>query len=59
MLVHPEFDPVVVHLVGPLAIRWYGLMYLVGFAAAWWLGRRRASQLGSPIKPQQVDDILF
>jgi phosphatidylglycerol:prolipoprotein diacylglycerol transferase len=34
-------------------------MYLVGFAAAWWLGRRRASQPGSPISAQQVDDILF
>src|SRR4030065_271922 len=34
MLVHPQFDPVAVHL-GPLAIRWYGLMYLVGFALVW------------------------
>ena len=31
MLVHPNFDPVAVQ-VGPIAIRWYGLMYLVGFA---------------------------
>ncbi|MFX5634221.1 prolipoprotein diacylglyceryl transferase, partial [Acinetobacter baumannii] len=27
MLIHPQFDPVALHL-GPLAIRWYGLMYL-------------------------------
>ena len=31
MLVHPQFDPVAIHL-GPLAVRWYGLMYLIGFA---------------------------
>ena len=30
MLVHPQFDPVAFH-VGPLAVRWYGLMYLAGF----------------------------
>ena len=33
MLVHPQFDPVAIHL-GPLAVRWYGLMYLIGFAPA-------------------------
>lgn len=31
MFVHPQFDPVAISL-GPLAIRWYGLMYLLGFA---------------------------
>ncbi len=59
MLTHPDFDPVLVHLGGPLAIRWYGLMYLVGLALAWWLGRRRAVQPGSPVTAQQVDDIMF
>ncbi|HKU00811.1 MAG TPA: hypothetical protein VJS30_30395, partial [Paraburkholderia sp.] len=28
MLIHPNLDPVAIHL-GPLAVRWYGLMYLV------------------------------
>ncbi len=59
MYVHPDFDPILLHLGGPIAIRWYGLMYLIGFAAAWWLGRKRASLPGSPVTPQQVDDILF
>ena len=31
MLVHPQFDPVAFSL-GPLSVRWYGLMYLLGFA---------------------------
>lgn len=59
MYIHPNFDPVLLHLGGPVAIRWYGLMYLIGFAAAWWLGRRRAALPGSPLTPKQVDDILF
>jgi len=59
MLVHPDFDPVLIHIGGPLAIRWYGLMYLVGFAMAWWLGRRRAASPQSPVSAQQVDDLLF
>lgn len=52
------FDPVALQL-GPLAIRWYGLMYLVGFVGAWWLMRRRAAQPGAPCTAEQVDDLLF
>ena len=40
MLVHPQFDPIAIHL-GPLAVRWYGLMYLLGFALFILLGRYR------------------
>ena len=43
MLVHPNFDPVAFR-IGPLAVRWYGLMYLVGFLIFSWLGRLRARQ---------------
>jgi len=58
MLNYPGFDPVALQL-GPLAIRWYGLMYLVGFVGGWWLARRRASQPGAVCSPEQVDDLLF
>jgi phosphatidylglycerol---prolipoprotein diacylglyceryl transferase len=58
MLTFPEFDPVALSL-GPLKIRWYGLMYVVGFVAGWWLARRRASQPGSTWTPAQVDDLIF
>ena len=40
MLQYPEFDPVALR-IGPVAIHWYGLMYLVGFALVYLLGRRR------------------
>lgn len=46
MLVHPQFDPVAIHL-GPLAVHWYGLMYLLGFALFLWLGKRRIRSLHS------------
>lgn len=58
MLIHPNFDPVAI-AVGPLKIHWYGLTYLLGFAAAWWLGRRRIRQGLAPINHQQFDDMLF
>lgn len=58
MVEFAQIDPVAIHL-GPLAIRWYGLMYLLGFAAAWWLGRQRARKPWSPLRPEQIDDLIF
>ena len=43
MLRYPHINPIAISL-GPLHIHWYGIMYLVGFAAAWWLARRRAAR---------------
>ena len=40
MLIHPDIDPVAVHL-GPLAVHWYGLTYLAAFALFMFLGVRR------------------
>src|SRR6476620_12065170 len=59
MLVHPQFDPVAIH-VGPLAVRWYGLMYLAGFIIVIVLGRRRErQQMLTGWRPSDVDDMLF
>lgn len=59
MLVHPQFDPVALQL-GPLAIHWYGLMYLAGFMAFLWLGRKRIGATPQPlIHAKQLDDLLF
>jgi phosphatidylglycerol:prolipoprotein diacylglycerol transferase len=58
MLIHPQFDPVAFSL-GPLAVRWYGLMYLVGFAQFWWLGRLRARQPWRGMSQRDVEDLLF
>lgn len=40
MLVHPLIDPVLFSL-GPIQIRWYGLMYVLGFFASWLLVRHQ------------------
>jgi phosphatidylglycerol:prolipoprotein diacylglycerol transferase len=58
MLTYPEIDPIIFS-IGPLAIRWYGLMYVIGFVAAWLLAARRAKESWSPIKPEKVDDLIF
>ena len=58
MLVHPNIDPIAFS-IGPLAVRWYGLMYLAGFVAGWWLGLRRIKQGLAPVTRQQLDDLLF
>lgn len=44
MLTYPRIDPVAFS-IGPLSVHWYGLMYLLGFLAAWLLGRYRAKRL--------------
>ncbi|MEW6353700.1 MAG: prolipoprotein diacylglyceryl transferase [Pseudomonadota bacterium] len=58
MLPYPNIDPVALR-IGPLSIHWYGLMYLIGFAGAWWLGRVRARRPGSGWNPEQIGDLIF
>jgi phosphatidylglycerol---prolipoprotein diacylglyceryl transferase len=59
MLVHPNFDPVAFSL-GPLSVRWYGLMYLVGFGISYALGRIRiAGARPARISVAALDDLLF
>lgn len=58
MLTYPNIDPVAISL-GPIKVHWYGLMYLVGFLAFLWLGKRRARQGRFPVKPDDVGDMLF
>ncbi len=54
-----QIDPIAVAL-GPLQIHWYGIMYLLGFAAAWWLGRRRIAQGRLPgVDANAFGDLLF
>lgn len=58
MFVYPDFNPVLVQ-IGPVAVRWYGLMYVVGFALAWLLGVYRARQPDSGWTSEQVGDVIF
>lgn len=54
-----QIDPIAIG-IGPLRIHWYGLMYLLGFAVAWWLGRRRIRAGRLPgVNEQAFGDLLF
>ncbi len=64
MLQYPGFDPIAFEIgplfgYGPLKVHWYGIMYLIGFAGAWFLARRRAARPGSTWKANDVDDLIF
>ncbi len=58
MLTYPDISPVAISF-GPVAIHWYGLMYLLGFAAVWVLGGLRARRPGSNWKAEEIPDLLF
>lgn len=58
MLQYPDIDPVAISL-GPVEIHWYGIMYLIGFGAAWILGKKRASRPGSGWNHEQISDMIF
>ena len=64
MFQYPAFNPIAFEIgplfgYGPLKVHWYGIMYLVAFAVAWWLGRVRARKPGSTWKLADIDDFMF
>src|ERR1044072_6596774 len=64
MIPYPTFDRIAFEIgpfgsFGPLKVPWYGIMYLIAFAAGWFLARLRAKKPGSTWKPVDVDDFLF
>ncbi len=61
MLVHPQFDPIALRL-GPLAVHWYGITYLIAFGLFLWLAGRRVrlpQHAAVGWTRQDVDDVLF
>lgn len=64
MLAYPHINPVAISVgpffgLGPLRVHWYGIMYLIGFVAAWWIARHRAGRPGSTWTALDVDDLIF
>ncbi|MBX3688672.1 prolipoprotein diacylglyceryl transferase [Dokdonella sp.] len=53
-----DFNPVAIAL-GPVQVHWYGLMYLGGFAGAWWLGQRRLAAGRLPVTRDAFADLAF
>lgn len=59
MLTYPTINPIAFNL-GPLAVHWYGLMYLLGFLLAWLLARYRiAYNKTLNWTKEQVADLIF
>jgi phosphatidylglycerol:prolipoprotein diacylglycerol transferase len=59
MIYFHDIDPIAISL-GPVKVHWYGIMYLLAFASAWWLGRRRISQGRLPgVNAEGFSDLLF
>jgi len=53
-----DFNPVFFSL-GPVEVHWYGIMYLLSFALAWWLGQRRRAARRLPVTADQFSDLAF
>ena len=58
MIIVPPIDPVA-FAIGPVQVHWYGIMYMIGFSTAWWLGRYRMGQAFRGFDPAMADDMLF
>ena len=53
-----DIDPIAFS-IGPVAVHWYGIMYLIAFAAFWWLGERRRRAGRLPVGPTAFSDLAF
>lgn len=57
MIDYPNIDPVAFEF-GPLQVRWYGLMYIIGFVMAWILARYRSGKPGSGWSRAELPDLI-
>lgn len=55
---YPEIDPIAISL-GPIAIHWYALSYLVGIGCVWWHLTRRVTGKRSSWTDEQISDLIF
>ncbi|HXH54877.1 MAG TPA: prolipoprotein diacylglyceryl transferase [Gammaproteobacteria bacterium] len=59
MLTYPDINPVALQ-IGPLAIHWYGIMYVLGFAGVFWsCNARRTESQSRPWERDEIVDLLF
>ena len=54
----PNIDPIIFS-IGPLAVRWYGLMYLLGFVCAFLVISRFSARRGLEISKEELSDMMF
>lgn len=58
MFMYPEINPIAFS-IGPLDVHWYGLMYLLGFAAAFGLAHWRVKRHGLAWTTENISDLIF
>jgi len=58
MIPYPKIDPVIVR-IGPLAVRWYGMMYILGFVLSYLLLAYQIGRKTVAITRAQIDDLYF
>jgi phosphatidylglycerol---prolipoprotein diacylglyceryl transferase len=58
MIAYPRIDPVIFS-VGPLSLRWYGLMYVVGFVSSYLLIIYQLKKRKIKVDRAQIDDLFF
>lgn len=58
MLMYPHINPIAFHL-GPIAVHWYGIMYIIAFFGGWGLATLRARRPDSGWTSDQVSDLVF
>ena len=56
-LPYPKISPDLIH-IGPLRVRWYGLMYVLGYIVAGRLCRKRMAQGTLPLTQEGLDTFL-
>ena len=54
----PQIDPVIFSL-GPIAVRWYGMMYLLGFGGGYFMMLHVARLRGLAVGKDTIADLLF
>lgn len=58
MLHYPQIDPIALQ-IGPIAVHWYGLMYLLAFALVWVLGRHQIQRGRTDLTLRDLEDLIF
>ena len=54
---YPRIDPVFFE-IGPLELRWYGLMYIIGFACAYVILRALSRRREYDMSTREIEDVL-
>ncbi|MDF2965850.1 MAG: prolipoprotein diacylglyceryl transferase [Rickettsiaceae bacterium] len=54
----PTIDPVILEIIGPLAIRWYSLAYIAGVIFSWWISKKLIKLYPARITEQDIEDFV-